>query len=70
MNTEHRQTKMREYRGDGMMHSHYEQGWQSCALGCGCIRYRPDIPELVAIRILLGPEVTNDEAATILMGPK
>jgi hypothetical protein len=57
-------------RGERIFHAHYVEGLHSCARGCGCKEYRPDIPEQEAIRILLGPVMTNEEATTILLGKR
>lgn len=54
---------------DPWVHSHYPDGKHRCAAGCGCTEYRPRIPEAVAIRILLGPDMTNAQEADILLGP-
>ncbi len=56
-------------RGDHVWHSHY-QDTHGCARCAKCTGYQPDIPEAVAIRILLGPEMTNKQAADILLGPQ
>ena len=55
---------------DVWVHIHYEVAPHQCARCTECDRYRPDIPEAVAIRMLLGPEMSEEEAATILMGPR
>jgi hypothetical protein len=54
---------------DPWIHSHYDYNQHPCAR-CECAGYRPRIPEAVGIRILLGPEMTNEQAATILLGPE
>lgn len=56
-------------RGDQWLHTHYPEGKHACARCTECKEYRPDIPEHIAIRILLGPVMSDAEAATILLGP-
>lgn len=56
-------------RGDGWLHVHYADRGHRCARCNKCEAYGPDIPESVAIRMLIGPETTNAEAAAILLGP-
>jgi hypothetical protein len=60
-------------RGDPWIHTHYADwltpdGLHHCARCSTCIGYRPDIPEHVAIRIMIGPEMTNKDATDILLG--
>lgn len=55
-------------RGDRWVHTHYPDAPHKCARCLECCEYRPDIPEHIAIRILLGPEMTNAQAADILLG--
>ena len=54
---------------DPWVHVHYEDANHACARCSRCKSYRPDIPEQVAIRMLLGPEMTNEQATRILLGP-
>jgi hypothetical protein len=54
---------------DPWIHVHRQEGKHPCARCGECREYRMRMPEHVAIRILIGPEMTNEEAATILLGP-
>ncbi len=58
-------------RGDKVWHAHYADDEKHRCGRCSdeCSGYRLDIPEAVAIRILLGPVMSNIEAADILLGP-
>lgn len=57
-------------RRDPVFHKHYADHPRHPCARCGaCEQYEPDIPEHVAIRILLGPEMSDAEAATVLLGP-
>lgn len=53
---------------DPWIHVHYKEPPHCCARCSECKQYRPDISESEAARILLGPEMTNREAAEILLG--
>lgn len=53
---------------DMWVHVHRAEGQHSCARCSECNQYRPNIPEQVAIRIMLGPVMSNKEAADILLG--
>lgn len=55
---------------DPWLHTHYDHGPHPCARCLECQGYQPRIPEHIAIRILFGPVMTNEEAASILLGPR
>jgi hypothetical protein len=54
---------------DPIGHKHYDEGKHTCARCLKCPGYRPRIPEHVAIRALIGPVMSNEQATTILIGP-
>lgn len=56
-------------RGDRVGHKHYQEKPYRCARCGECQEYRPDIPEHIAIQMLIGPEMSDDEAASTLLGP-
>lgn len=53
---------------DRWVHVHRAEGTHSCARCSECTEYRPNIPEHVGTRILLGPEMLESTAADILLG--
>lgn len=55
-------------RGDRWLHTHYPERPHKCARCTECKAYREDIPEHLAIRILIGPEMTEREGIAILIG--
>lgn len=55
---------------DPWMHVHHMVSPHSCARCAACKAYEPNIPEEAAIRILLGPEMTEETAENILLGTK
>lgn len=57
-------------RGDRWVHVHYAESPHACARCTECKGYCPDIPEYVAVQMLIGPEMTNEQATAILLGPK
>lgn len=57
---------------DPWVHVHYDYDSDDrhrCARCIECEGYQPDIPEWWAIRMLLGPEISQADACRILLGP-
>ncbi len=52
---------------DQWVHVHRSEPGHGCAR-CHCSHYQPNIPEDVAIRMLIGPEMTEAQAANVLLG--